>query len=85
VDVYNLELSRSAKKALQHLPDEILKRIAVTIEELQTNPFPHGSIKLTDTNLYRVRVGDYRIVYEVNTVVRIVFISEIIHRKQAYR
>ena len=85
MDVYNLELSRSGRKALQNLPDEILRRIAVVIEELRINPFPHGTIKLTDANLYRVRLGDYRIVYQVNTINRIIFISEIVHRKQAYR
>lgn len=85
MDVYSIDFSNSARKALLKLPDEILKRIAAAIEELTHDPFGHGAIKLTDADLYRVRVGNYRIIYEVDTKIRIIFISDVVHRSQAYR
>jgi len=56
------------------------------IERLKTDPFPRQAIKLTGTErLYRIRVGDYRIIYEVDTEAKRITIHYIRHRREAYR
>lgn len=60
------------------------KRINTTIRGLAEDPRPHGSIKLTGQDGYRVRVGNYRVVYAINDTVRVVTIVKIGHRRDVY-
>lgn len=86
MDVYNIDFKPSVEKDLDKLPNSILKRVWKHFEKLKTNPFPVGSLKLSAAEkLYRIRIGDYRIVYDVNTISNIVMIHYVRHRNEVYR
>ena len=74
-----------AQKALARLPKDIRQRVALSIDKLEKNPFPPGSIKLTGQPGYRLRVGRFRILYLVDKKARRVIIARIAHRREAYR
>lgn len=82
---YFLFIKPSAKKELLELPDEILKRIDTAIEKLHQQPRPHGIVKLEGQNLYRIRIGDYRIIYIIEDKHKMVEIIKIGHRKDVYK
>jgi len=82
---YTLTIADSAERELDSLPKSIRKRVAQRIVELRPQPRPHGSIKLKNSqNLYRIRIGDYRAIYSINDVGRVVDIVRIRHRRNAY-
>ena len=82
---YSISFVRSARKELEALPNPILRRILTKIETLAKNPRPAGCKKLKGAReLWRVRVGEYRVVYSVfDREVRIEIIT-VRHRRQAY-
>lgn len=83
---FEITFKRSAEKDLRRLPPELVPRVFRKIESLAENPFPSQSIKLTDTEkIYRLRVGDYRIIYEADTEVGIVTVHYIRHCREVYR
>ena len=83
---YSVSLSRQADKAIHKFPTNIIKRIATQIDELEEHPRPSGCIKLQDTKeKYRIRVGDYRILYSIDDEQKCVLIHRIVHRREAYR
>ena len=83
---YNISLKPSVKKDLQPLPKSIVARVIEQIEALKNTPIPRQALKLsTAERLYRIRVGDYRIVYEVDTKSRQVLIHYVRHRREVYR
>lgn len=82
---YTLEIRSSARKDIQELPNERVKRIVLKIDGLKQNPRPAGVKKLALGLGWRIRVGDYRIVYEINDLRRIVTIARVKHRREAYR
>jgi len=83
---YQIVFSRTARKELEILDNELVRRILRKIESLATNPRPPGCEKLKgQENLWRVRVGDYRIIYTISDNDRIIDIALIRHRKDAYR
>jgi mRNA interferase RelE/StbE len=83
---YRVILKPSAEKELNRLPKPIKSRVINKLTELETSARPIGSIKLAGAGAtYRVRAGDYRIVYEVDDVRRIVFVTIIAHRRDVYR
>lgn len=83
---YSLELKPSAEKDLRKLTREILLRVLERIEDLQRDPFPSQVIRLTGVEkLFRIRVGDYRIVYEVQTDTRRIVVHYVRHRREVYR
>ncbi len=83
---YLVEFRRSAEKDLRRLNPSIQIRILRSIEALASNPRPGGCHKLVDSkNAYRVRVGDYRVIYTISDAVLIVAIESIRHRREAYR
>jgi mRNA interferase RelE/StbE len=83
---YNLILRSSVEKDFRHLPRPLIQKILQRIEGLKTEPFPYQTIKLSGAErLYRIRVGDYRIVYEVDTATRRVTIHYVRHRREVYR
>lgn len=83
---YEITFARSARKELQALPLNVTERILTKIESLASNPRPPGCKKLSGpTRLWRLRVGDYRIVYGIDDEERLVDISVIRHRSVAYR
>lgn len=83
---YNLEISSSAEKALKKIPKKDLIKIIETIQILAINPFPEGCRKLSgEEGTYRIRQGNYRIIYEVEGKNLLILILKIGHRKDIYR
>jgi len=83
---YNIFFKPSVEKDLRPLPKSLVARVMAQIEKLKTDPFPPRAIKLSSAErLYRIRVGDYRIVYEVDTKAKQVVIHYIRHRREVYR
>jgi mRNA interferase RelE/StbE len=76
----------SVQKDLRNLPEGIASRVMLRIESLAENPFPPGFAKLASTEkMYRVRIGAYRIVYEVDSEAGIVTVHYVRHRREVYR
>ena len=83
---YKIVVKESAAKALKKIPKADRKRIADKIDDLAENPDGPETIKMKGDNpLHRVRVGDYRIVYEIQDNVLLILIIKIGHRKDIYR
>ena len=83
---HSISFARSARKELEHLSDDVAERILAKIVSLAGNPRPAGAIKLHgQKNLWRMRVGDYRVIYSIDDVSKAVDISVIRHRRDVYR
>lgn len=83
---YEVQFSRAAAKELDGLPLPVAERILEKIEQLTEEPRSPGIRKLRGwRNLWRLRVGEYRVIYEINDTDRVVDISAVRHRKDAYR
>jgi mRNA interferase RelE/StbE len=81
---WKLKISQSVLKDLRDLPKDDRGRSALAVLELTANPYPHGVEKLKGyDHIYRVRTGDYRIVYEI--IGEEVIIIAVRHRKDVYR
>lgn len=85
--MYKITFKRSAEKEIQKLPSSIVHRIVPIIEGLSKNPKPPGSKKLLGSkeNIWRIRVGDYRVVYLIAEEVKIVEVRRVGHRKDIYK
>lgn len=82
---YRIDFARSARKQLESLSDSIALRILNRIEALGTTPRPHGCRKLVGSdNLWRIRVGDYRVIYAIDDETRVVDVNAVRHRREAY-
>lgn len=83
---YRIEIKPQAEKALVRIPNSHRRRIAKAIDGLARRPRPEGCTKLAGADdAYRMRVGDYRIVYEIVDRVLVVYIIRVAHRKDVYR
>jgi mRNA interferase RelE/StbE len=83
---YQVVFSKRAEKDIQKLPAVIVERIIPVIIALEENPRPVGCRKLKGySDLWRVRVGDYRIIYSVDDVILLVDIREVGNRKDVYK
>jgi mRNA interferase RelE/StbE len=83
---YTLHLKRSAERDLDRMPEMLYERMAAAILGLETQAHPPGCKKLRGAaDLYRVRVGSYRIVYTVNDAKRALDILAVRHRRETYR
>jgi len=83
---YHIDVSPSARRQLKRLHGTIRKRIAQAIDDLADDPRPPGCVKLEGADdLYRVRVGDYRVVYQISDDRLIVLIVRVAHRRDVYR
>lgn len=83
---YNISFKPSVEKDLRPLPKQVVERVWKQIQRLGNNPYPHQAVKLSNSErLYRIRVGDYRIVYEVDAKTLQVMIHYIRHRRDVYR
>lgn len=84
--VYSIEIKQSAKKELSQIPKAIAEKIVTKIKELSFNPRPNGYRKLAGTeHNYRIRVGDYRVVYAILDQQLIIQIIKLGHRKSIYK
>jgi mRNA interferase RelE/StbE len=83
---YSVVFARSARKELQNLDPPVARRILKQIEMLVENPRPSGVAKLEGANdLWRVRVGEWRVVYRISDRERLVDVIAVRHRRDAYR
>lgn len=82
---YSVRIKRSAAKELEAVPIRDRKRIVRRIEDLATEPRPPGSEKLSGEDKYRLRQGDYRILYEILDQELIVTVVKIGNRRDVYR
>jgi mRNA interferase RelE/StbE len=82
---YRLLIKPTAVKELEALPAKDRRRIVPRIEGLASEPRPHGCEKLSGLEQYRVRQGDYRVVYGVDDDARVVIVVKIGHRRDVYR
>ena len=85
MDSYKIEWKHSAARELRKLPREAVSRILQAVEELSADPYPTGVRKLVGSEqTYRIRVGDYRVVYSVFSSTLIIQIIRVGHRKDVY-
>jgi mRNA interferase RelE/StbE len=82
---YSLLIKPSAVKELEALPTKDRRKIIARIEGLASEPRPQGCEKLSGVEQYRVRQGDYRVVYSVDDDVEVVLVAKVGHRRDAYR
>jgi mRNA interferase RelE/StbE len=81
---YAVSILRRAQKELAGIPEPQFERICADIRALSDNPRPHGSRKLTGRPGWRIRVGSYRVIYQVDDTTRTVLILHIGHRRDIY-
>ena len=83
---YKIEWKKSAYKELKNIHQQDIRKIIASVEKLSSNPYPPGAKKLTGSeSLYRIRIGYYRIIYEIHQQESIIQIIRVRHRKEAYR
>jgi mRNA interferase RelE/StbE len=84
--MYRIEHHRQVFKDLDKIPDDITERIAKVIKEFARNPLPWGYKKLSGKlNAYRIRIGEYRVIYILNQRENSIRIMRIRHRQDVYR
>jgi mRNA interferase RelE/StbE len=82
---YQILIQRSAQKDLSRIASLFRDRIIQAIRELENNPRPTGAKKLTGRKAWRIRVNDYRVIYEIYDDKLIVLVITIGHRREVYR
>jgi mRNA interferase RelE/StbE len=82
---YTLEISKTFEKALLNLPEKVVEKILVAVKALAENPRPSGCKKLKGSKTdYRIRIGDYRVIYEIQDGRLVVLLLNVGHRKDIY-
>lgn len=82
---YAVEVKPPARKELEALPDDVLARVVRKLEALAETPRPPGCKKLKGyKDHWRVRVGDWRVVYIIDDVAKVVSITRVAHRREVY-
>lgn len=81
---YRVVLPKSVQKQLDRLPDEIARRILARLTELESNPRPPDVKKLKGRNAWRIRVGDYRVIYEIHDRELHILVITVGHRREVY-
>jgi mRNA interferase RelE/StbE len=83
---YRIEIRPSAQREIANLPSNDRRRIVAKVDALATNPRPVGSVKLSgQLGLWRIRVGVYRVLYEIHDKQLIVLVISVAHRRDVYR
>ena len=86
MEPFSIQWRNSTRKDIRSLPRQEVARVVEAVGALAKDPLPHGSHKLAGSErTYRLRVGDYRVVYEVFSDARIVEVQRVRHRKDVYR
>lgn len=81
---YKIGIKKSAQKELKSLPNKELKKVIEKISSLAINPRPAGCKKLSGDEKYRIRVGNYRVLYSIEDDILTIFIVKVGHRKDVY-
>ncbi len=82
---FDLVFKESVSKDLKEIPKQDVQRILERIDALRDEPRPQGSVKLSGKEYYRVRQGNYRIVYEIQDSQLVVIVIKVGHRREVYR
>jgi mRNA interferase RelE/StbE len=82
---YRLTVKASAQKEMDRLPGAVLRRVDKAILKLAEDPHARGAIKLSGFPLYRVRIGSYRVLYEIDEEKKVIEIVAVRPRREAYR
>lgn len=86
MESYTITWRKSTKKDLRKIPEGDVLEILAAVEPLAGNPFPIGSMKLSGTqDVYRIRVGKYRVIYDVMGKELVIEVIRVAHRKDVYR
>ena len=83
--MYTVVITEYAIRQLKKLPPQVIAKLRDAIASLANDPRPHNHIKLTNVEAYRIRVGNYRVVYEINDDILTVTVVEVSDRKETYR
>lgn len=81
---YSITLSKRAQKQLDKLSDNVAEPIFKGISKLADNPRPHGYKKLKGRDGFRIRIGDYRVIYEIIETILLIDVIDLGHRKDIY-
>ena len=81
---YNISFKKRVIKALQNINDPYYTSIKIAIYDLANNPRPQGYIKLKNRSGYRIRVGNYRVIYEIFDTELVIDVIDLGHRKDIY-
>ena len=82
---YRVILPRSVQKELDRLPDDVVKRILARLSQLEANPRLADVKKLKGRDAWRIRVGDYRVIYEIHDRELQILVITVGHRREIYR
>jgi mRNA interferase RelE/StbE len=82
---FRVILPKSVQKEMGRLPDEIANRILARLSALETNPRPADVKKLKGRDAWRIRVDDYRVIYEIHDRVLQIIVITVGHRREVYR
>jgi mRNA interferase RelE/StbE len=85
LSTYTVEVKPSARRELEELPDNVLARVIRRLESLSRSPRPAGCKKLKGRkDLWRIRVGDWRVIYTIDDAVKLVSVTRVAHRREVY-
>ncbi len=83
---YRIEFAPSANRQFRNLPRDVQSRLKIKIDALTDNPRPRRAEKLQgEEDLFRIRIGDYRVIYQVQDKVLLILVVKIGHRREIYR
>ena len=82
---HSIKIEPKARKQLDDLEPPVIRRVMQAIDNLSGTPRPSGCKKLKGSDAYRIRVGDYRVVYEIHDDVLLVLVVRVAHRREAYK
>jgi len=85
MESYKIEIKKSAAKEIEKLPQKVLCRVIEKIKQLSVDPRPSGCKKLSGEEKYRIRVGEYRVLYEIIDDTLVIYVVKVSHRKDVYR
>ena len=85
MEKYKLTIRSTAEKELSTIPKKILRQVVTKIQNLADDPRPMGSEKLSGAEKYRIRQGDFRIVYSIDDKLRVIDVVKVGHRREVYR
>jgi len=83
--MYKVELRRRAQRTLDRLPQTDFEAVLEAVKQLAQTPRPRGMEKVKATGLWRIRQGDYRIIYSIDDSQQLVTVVRIGHRREIYR
>jgi len=82
---YEIKINRSSQKSLAKLPQKYQNNIISAIRSLSGNVHPNGCKKLSGRNAWRIRIGRYRVIYEIHDNELFIMVISIAHRKDVYK